>query len=385
MQEISKIRKQIIQLIPIVNNGLLPTHVQTHMHALFLLLLERYYQLSYVHMPIERRIFTPRRLIDSYNDVDVKLHFRFNSAEQLRRIVTGFQLTQSYTLPSRHSFSGEEALLILLYRFHYPERYVDIEREFGRDYSTCCRIFQWMINFLTERWGYLLTNHMEYWVESLPLFCEKIRIKYEELVGPLPPEEAFDIFGFIDSTINAMCRPTQGLRDPGGAGVGEILNDVQRAFYTGYKKLHGLKWQTVGLPNGMIFHASGPYSARHNDAFLYGRSHIEHSLHQLQEDQEEQYRIMGDAAYGVTEYVSPLKNPKLRISIEWNYHEVKDYYQMVNYKRFFKVKASNIADMFLVALLLHNVHVSMNGSESSVYYQVDPPTFEDWIGADENP
>ncbi len=66
MQEISKIRKQIIQLIPIVNNGLLPMHVQTHMHALFLLFLERYYQLSYVHIPIERRIFTPRRSIDSF-------------------------------------------------------------------------------------------------------------------------------------------------------------------------------------------------------------------------------------------------------------------------------------------------------------------------------
>lgn len=118
-----------------------------YMHLL-VLLLKLYYQLSYVHLPPEIRLFTTRKSINSYSDADIKLHFRFHGGNQLIRIVVWFQFTHSHTLPSRHVFSGEEALIILLYRFYYPERYVGIDREFGRDYTTCYRIFNWTINFL---------------------------------------------------------------------------------------------------------------------------------------------------------------------------------------------------------------------------------------------
>jgi len=37
---------------------------------------------------------------------------------------------------------------------------------------------------------------------------------------------------------------------------------------------HGIKWQTVDLPNGMSFHVWGPFSVRHNNLFSLMRSDI---------------------------------------------------------------------------------------------------------------
>ena len=42
-------------------------------------------------------------------------------------------------------------------------------------------------------------------------------------------------FGFIDGTVRATCRPDEN----------------QREVYNGHKKVHGLKFQSVSLPNGM--------------------------------------------------------------------------------------------------------------------------------------
>ena len=41
-----------------------------------------------------------------------------------------------------------------------------------------------------------------------------------------------------------------------------------RAFYNGWIHDHGLKWQSVYLPCGMVIDIYGPVSIRHNDRFL---------------------------------------------------------------------------------------------------------------------
>ena len=60
---------------------------------------------------------------------------------------------------------------------------------------------------------------------------------------------------FIDNTM----KPGGG---PAGDGRNAPRNDphIQRAWYNGWKKLHGLKWQTVDTPNGMNGHVYCPMS-----------------------------------------------------------------------------------------------------------------------------
>ena len=49
-------------------------------------------------------------------------------------------------------------------------------------------------------------------------------------------------FSFIDSTVRPFCRPDQN----------------QREVYNGQNKVHGLKFQSVSLPDGMIANLYGP-------------------------------------------------------------------------------------------------------------------------------
>jgi hypothetical protein len=111
-------------------------------------------------------------------------------------------------------------------------------------------------------------------------------------------DEGFNIFAFIDNTMNASCRPGGG---PTSDGTGAPRNDphIQMAWYNGWEKLHGMKWQTVDLPNGMNFHVWAPFSVRHPDLYSYRHSDINRLVADMLVGQLKQYRIYGDSAYVV--------------------------------------------------------------------------------------
>jgi hypothetical protein len=52
------------------------------------------------------------------------------------------------------------------------------------------------------------------------------------------------IYGFIDGTHRSICRP--GTID-------------QKIFYSGYKKVHSIKFQAIIAPDGLIIHLAGTY------------------------------------------------------------------------------------------------------------------------------
>ena len=49
-------------------------------------------------------------------------------------------------------------------------------------------------------------------------------------------------FGSAHGTVRLICR----------------LGEMQRAVYNGHKRVHGLKFQSVALPNGLIANLFGP-------------------------------------------------------------------------------------------------------------------------------
>lgn len=67
------------------------------------------------------------------------------------------------------------------------------------------------------------------------------------------------VVGFIDGTVYQICRP-------GGHQL------WQRAVYSGHKKCHGLKFQGVNTPDGIIQFMQGPYSARNHDQYMLAES-----------------------------------------------------------------------------------------------------------------
>lgn len=67
------------------------------------------------------------------------------------------------------------------------------------------------------------------------------------------PFETWRVFGIIDNTCIKTSRPGDGPEnDTEHAQLRVGAHELQRAFYSGYMRAHGLKYQTLLLPNGML-------------------------------------------------------------------------------------------------------------------------------------
>ena len=284
---------------------------------------------------------------------------------------------------------------------------------------------------MVENWAYLLQDHLSFWLPFLPEFAEKVRAKLQAK-GVFFEPGSFRVFGFTDNTMNATCRPGGG---PTRTGEDAPRNDpmIQRAWYNGWKKLHGMKWQTVDLPNGMNMHVWGPVSIRHNDIwtlevhslyltfsfsyllllllfpsfpplpssnllhilFVVQMSELSEKLALLQRDQELTYCIYGDSAYvcvrndwiqcrhtlyaveprevRVQKHAENLALSSCREVIEWDYGDVGTIFSYVDYKKRLKMRKSAVGMQYLTAMIMRNAMVCMRGCNTSKYFDYDFP------------
>jgi hypothetical protein len=107
-----------------------------------------------------------------------------------------------------------------------------------------------------------------------------------------PPQ--LGIVAFLDGTLRRTCRPGP---DPSRLPPGVTMNALKRAQYNGHKKHHGLKFQNVVAPNGIILASFGPIDGRRSDAFMLLASGIFPLLHQMTDSTGAVYRLFGDSIY----------------------------------------------------------------------------------------
>ena len=217
-------------------------------------------------LPIIKR---QHRTIESFTEEECKLYFRyknftllhfiiikilsrFNGKEQLRQIYECFQFRDNYKSTSRHNFSGHEVLLVGLYRLHRPNSQSDsfYRDQMGLKQEYTSMAVSLFLSHIIDNWSYLLSNHLDFWRPRFAALAEAGRNKFRALSGrTLPPasdEDGFKFVGFIDCSIFSTCRPGGGPTRP-GVGAPRHSNNIQRAMYTGWKSVHGVKIQTVNL------------------------------------------------------------------------------------------------------------------------------------------
>jgi len=120
--------------------------------------------------------------------------------------------------------------------------------------------------------------------------------------SPLP-----NCFGFIDGTVRPICRPEEN----------------QRIVYNGHKQVHGLKYQSVALPNKAM-------SAVH-------------------------------------------------MSVEWLYGNIINYFKFLDFKKNLKISLSAVGKMYIVCAIFCNALTCMYGNPISEYFALDPPTIQDYF------
>jgi len=339
--------------------------------------------------------------IDAWDDRRVPEDFRVDTKVELWDLFACFQFPDKMKSKWGHKFTGEEVFLFGMYRlcnvFKLQNQIVtDV---FGFHYAQLAsECFHCFLHFMVTNWGYLLTNNFDFWVPHLQSCSASIRFKAIEKGVTFPRE--FNIFGFTDNTMNSSCRPGGG---PARDGEQAPRNDpnLQRAWYNGWKKLHGLKWQTVDLPNGMNAHVWGACSVRHNDIWMLNNSNLNAIIAAAQMDQPHQYCIYGDSAYATLyqshrrarhnyddlndrENIENRVMSSLRETIEWDYGDVARYFPFVKVKQVLKMRRMPVADIYLTAMIMRNALNTIKPNNTAIYYSNRPPTLAQWTAQGPN-
>jgi len=193
-----------------------------------------------------------------------------------------------------------------------------VDTYFGGDYNHWSYGYPWMLRYLDERYKHIVGHQgLTRFVADFPRFHRAIeeyvqRDHLRELVDgtmTIVPDINFmpwDIFAFIDDSINHISTPFSGpRRDYKGAARRAEYANAQQAFYTGYIKAHGIKVETVFLPNGLCT-LFGPVSARRANAGIAAMSNLNAYLVLIQRGQffspagtEVLFSAFGDCAFNL--------------------------------------------------------------------------------------
>lgn len=147
-------------------------------------------------------------------------------------------------------------------------------------------------------------------------------------------------------------------------------------------------------PNGLIAHLYGPVEGRRHDAFMLNTSGLLPLLQQLVKPNGEPYVLYGDPAYGLTQNIlAPFKGAritaneqafnkkmsKVRISVEWGFGKIMQYFAYLDFKKNQKVLLQPVGKYYAVACVLINCHTCLYGSLTSKYFGLNPPSLETYL------
>ena len=343
---------------------------------------------------------------------------RFTKSE-LHQLHLYLRIPETFRLATRHTFTGEEALLIFLTRVGGSfGTWRTMEFLFGGHATSWGLLFAAMIDHLYSTFYHKITgDSLRQWCtqENVNYFCSLIwnKTKYSPyqferfLSGESEhvdivdvPYETFKTFGFIDDTNFRTYRPGTG---PNGdydyASCKDNAHNIHAAFYSGYMKYHGVKYQTVLLPNGMWGSVYGA-SMRHNDKGVLNMSGLVDYLISLLQPIEgaglpglygdrifDTYPVIFRAVQNPTdpEHKLDTRMNSLRTSIELAYGVLFNTSRLLRDKSKAKLlKDKKQAMRFgIVCFFLSNCKTCLRGSQVNSMFDSHHPTLDQYIPLNE--
>lgn len=228
---------------------------------------------------------------------------------------------------------------------------------------------------MDDRWSHLLEFDNDFLLS--PKNLEKYAAAVYQAGAPLD-----GVWGFIDCTIRAICRPSKW----------------QRAAYSGHKKFHALKFQALMLPNGLFGHLFGPWESRRGDLILLEESKLlqtcaENAVRVGTDnntpDLQRYLQIFGDPAYGNTwQIISPFAGPgertaeekrwnekmaSVRIEVEHGFGIVSNNFPFLNAGWKMHVYGSPVGRYYRAGVLFTNTITCLHYNQVSEYFDCKPP------------
>ena len=192
--------------------------------------------------------------------------------------------------------------------------------------------------------------------------------------------------GFIDGTFRRCARPIEG----------------QQYVYSGYYKAHGIKFQCVVAPNGLIVDFFGPVPGRRSDSYLLKQSGFLERMRQLSRVAGGEYYVYGDPAYplgrGIMRGYKGAINAReaafsnamnaLRVSVEWSFLHIARDWSFVTSERNLKIWWQPIGRIYYVAAILTNAKCCLTAETRDGYgnmiaqrFDLSPPTLRDYLNS----
>ncbi|XP_055339621.1 uncharacterized protein LOC129589089 [Paramacrobiotus metropolitanus] len=266
-----------------------------------------------------------------------------------------------------------EALCILLRRLCYPNRWIELRKFFGRSQGSMSRIFYAVLSILDRLWSKHLSRLDHPWLSEEDLAGYASAISQKGGVFP-------DVFAFIDGTARPICRPTYN----------------QKIMYSGHKRLHCTKWQSILLPNGLICNLHGGEPGSVHDSRMFQESKMLGRLKTMQSTFCRKFALYGDSGYGMNDYLrkpySKLQTAYNRVkrhqnhamktvreSVEWGFKEVVVKFAFVDFRKQMKLFEKPVNKIFRMAVFLTNCCNCLYPNQASQYFNVEPPTLEEYL------
>ena len=245
------------------------------------------------------------RTIDELDPTFALALTRFTK-EQLRKIYLHLRLPPTIILPRRrYRFSGEELLIVCLARIATGDPWNRlIPMNFGGGLARWGEAFEWFVEHIfVNFYNKISGNSMEMWAGKMVDFR---RLMHRKITSPPCDLETWSNLGAIDEELGlylvdipfesflcAMLVDDTNVNTtrPGSGPDGDYVLAprrmggyfIQRAFYSGYFRGHGLKYQHILLPNGLFGSVWGT-SQSYNDVGIANMSGLEDYLFTVLEE-----------------------------------------------------------------------------------------------------
>ncbi|PFX12658.1 hypothetical protein AWC38_SpisGene23347 [Stylophora pistillata] len=279
------------------------------------------------------------------NSAECKAEFCVEK-QGLPRLVAALQLLPVLRCEQRSICDDIEGLFMLLKRVAYPCRLNDMIPRFGRPVSVISLITNDVIDYIYDVHGHLITH----WNQDL-LSHGALQRYADAIAGQGAPLD--DCFGFVDGTVRPISRP----------------DERQRTVCNGHKRVHALKYQSSSLPNGLNGNLYGPVAGQ--PMCIYGD--LAYPLH-VHLQTPSRHVPLAPLTQDYNEAMSAL-----RISVEWLFGDVINWFKFLDYKQNLKIRLSSVGKMYVVCALLHNAITCLYGNTTSDYFGMEPPILEQYF------
>lgn len=379
------------------------------------------------HLPPPNTYTSPpiNRTINSMSESDCLLWTRFTKP-QLRKLFVHLRIPEgrinvlSFRPNNFRWFTGEEILIISLTKLATGEAWFRMTSKFGGNPDFFCYALAWFVDHVFDLlYNKISGKSMELlWVDKIDtfrsLFHEKVKTSpcqiERYLDGSLTetyiiytPFETWRTFGIIDDTTLKTSRPSAGPETDEQHAPRRINGHlIQKAFYSGYLKRHGLKFQTLLLPNGLFGSVWGS-SMSHNNIGILNMSglvdHLQTILHWIL-GTDLYPTMLGDSIFvpnpvltrrvgapeGTLQDIIDRRMKSMRQPVELCYGIFFNLFQLFKISTQFKLfkSAEKSYGTMMVSYILFNCYTCFNGNVATCFFDSQPPSIKEYLPIDEN-